>query len=48
MSVLKARIVNRHGYYLEVQNDGTISGTVKGDGLNGKSKILYGFTYMAT
>jgi hypothetical protein len=47
MSVLKARLVNRHGYYLEVQNNGTISSNVKGDSLNGKEieGLPFGFVF---
>jgi hypothetical protein len=36
MSTIKARLVNRHGYYLEVQSNGTITSNVKGDSLYGK------------
>ncbi|CAB4028053.1 fibroblast growth factor 1 [Paramuricea clavata] len=35
MSTIKARLVNRHGYYLEVQSNGTITSNVKGDSLYG-------------
>ncbi len=49
MSVLKARLVNRHGYYLEVQNNGTISSNVKGDSLNGKEveRLPFGFVFQS-
>ena len=36
MTVVKARLLNRHGYYLEVQNDGTITSSSTGNSLNGE------------